>query len=597
MRLFKPGSLLGELRELWQHIAPRRRRQLTLLLVLMFVSALSEMASLGSIVPFLSALSNAEQVLQQPQLQPFINGFGITTTSQLVVHLAIAFIAITLLTNLLRIATLYCQTHLAARIGIDIAYLVYHRTILQPYRFYLSHNSSDLISLVAYDANGVGGGVIMPCLMALANSFVMLGLIISLFVIDGRVALSLCVILGTIYGLLYRWRQATLLRNSYLMSRHHQQRVQVIQESLGGIREVILDRTHGFFQAIYAESNRINQIANASNTITYLTPRYGIEMVAMTAIALLAISLGQDGDFSQAVPVLGSLAVGANRLLPSLQQVFVALAGLQGSRTSLHRALTALARPTPPPAQFQSLTPPTFERELRLEQVWFRYNPDQAWILQDLNLVIPPHTTVGFVGTTGSGKTTTADLILGLLQPERGEILLDGEPLTGDRLRAWQTTIAHVPQSIFLADATIASNIAFGVPPGQIDRSRVQAAAASAQLAEFIETLPQGYDTWVGERGVRLSGGQRQRVGIARALYAQASVIVFDEATSALDTQTEQEVMAAIEQLSQELTIILITHRLSTVAKCDRIFELQRGRLVDQGTFAELKGRSASFQA
>ncbi|MGB0562962.1 MAG: ATP-binding cassette domain-containing protein, partial [Spirulinaceae cyanobacterium] len=175
-------------------------------------------------------------------------------------------------------------------------------------------------------------------------------------------------------------------------------------------------------------------------------------------------------------------------------------------------------------------------------------------------------------------------------------ILLDGEPLVGDRLRAWQTTIAHVPQSIFLADATIASNIAFGVPAGQIDLERVRTAAASAQLAGFIETLPQNYQTWVGERGVRLSGGQRQRVGIARALYNQASVIVFDEATSALDTRTEQEVMAAIEQLSQELTIILITHRLSTVAKCDRIFELQQGRLIHQGTFTELQGRSASFQ-
>ncbi|MGB0564309.1 MAG: ABC transporter transmembrane domain-containing protein, partial [Spirulinaceae cyanobacterium] len=423
MRLFKPGSLLADLRALWQHISPRRRRQLSLLLVLMLISALSEMASLGSIVPFLSALSNAEQVLAHPQLQPFVRAFGITTTADLVVHLAIAFIIIALLTNLLRIMTLYCQTHLAARIGIDIAYLVYHRTILQPYRFYLSHNSSDLISLVAYDANGIGGGVVMPCLMALANSFVILGLVISLFWIDGRVAVSLCLILGTIYGLLYRWRRATLAQNSYLMSRHHQQRIQVIQESLGGIREVILDQTHGFFQAIYAESNRINQIANAANTVTYLAPRYGIEMVAMTAIALLAISLGQDGDFSQAVPVLGSLAVGANRLLPSLQQTFVALAGLQGSRTSLHRALTALARPTPPPDHGQPLPPLPFEQELRLERVWFRYNPDQAWILQDLNLVIQPHTTVGFVGTTGSGKTTTADLILGLLHPERGQIL------------------------------------------------------------------------------------------------------------------------------------------------------------------------------
>ncbi|NEO87550.1 MAG: ABC transporter ATP-binding protein [Spirulina sp. SIO3F2] len=564
--------------------------------MLMLLVALSEMASLGSIVPFLSALSNAEQVLKQAWLQPLLSLFDITSTSELVFGLAIAFIGITLATNLLRITTLYCQTHLSARIGIDLAYLIYHRTILQPYRFYLTHNSSDLISLVAYDANGLGAGIVMPCLLAVTNSFVIIGLVIGLFWIDGRVAVSICGILGAVYGVLYIWRRQTLLHNSRLMSRHHQQRVQVIQESLGGIREVILDETHGFFQSIYAESNRINQLANASNMITYLTPRYGIEMVAMSAIALMALSLGQDGDFRQAIPVLGSLAVGANRLLPTLQQSFVAIAGLQGSRASLQRSLMALERAVNP-LQFLPPPPPIeLKQELRFEQVWFRYHPDEAWILQNLNLVIPSRTTVGFVGTTGSGKTTTADLILGLLQPERGQILLDNEPLSGERLRAWQGAIAHVPQHIFLSDATIASNIAFGIPTAEIDLKRVMAAAQSAQLDDFIQTLPQGYQTWVGERGVRLSGGQRQRVGIARALYSQASVIVFDEATSALDTRTEQDVMAAIEGLSHDLTIILITHRLTTVEKCDRIFELQQGRIVHQGTFKELTAQSASFR-
>jgi ATP-binding cassette subfamily B protein len=231
-----------------------------------------------------------------------------------------------------------------------------------------------------------------------------------------------------------------------------------------------------------------------------------------------------------------------------------------------------------------------------MQNVWFRYREDSGWVLQDLCLTIPAKSRVGFVGTTGSGKSTTADLILGLLKPEKGQILVDDLPLEGERLRAWQLGVAHVPQSIFIADTTVASNIAFGVPEAQIDWDRVIKAAKLAQIADFIESLPEGYHTTVGERGIRLSGGQRQRVGIARALYREAKVIVFDEATSALDNYTERELMSAIDSLSQELTIILIAHRLTTVEKCDRIFEFSQGRVIHSGTYEELLEKSESFR-
>jgi ATP-binding cassette subfamily B protein len=229
--------------------------------------------------------------------------------------------------------------------------------------------------------------------------------------------------------------------------------------------------------------------------------------------------------------------------------------------------------------------------------VWFRYGDDSDWVLRGLDLTIAAKTTVAFVGSTGSGKSTTADLILGLLQPAKGMIWVDGAPLAGDRLRQWQGAVAHVPQQIYLSDSTLAENIAFGVPEQEIDYNQVRRAARLAQSDGFIEGLPAGYETYVGERGIRLSGGQRQRIGIARALYKRGvSVIVFDEATSALDSATEREVMAAIENLSGEFTIIMIAHRLSTVDRCDLVVELSRGRVVAQGNYQELLDQSVSFR-
>ncbi|MFM7561031.1 ABC transporter ATP-binding protein [Cylindrospermopsis raciborskii] len=282
---------------------------------------------------------------------------------------------------------------------------------------------------------------------------------------------------------------------------------------------------------------------------------------------------------ARVIPILGALALAANRLLPALQGCFSSIASLRGNQISLQKVLEKLGMPVDMLPIPQGIGKP-LNQSLQFRNIWFRYSPSTPWVLRDLCLEIKANTTVGFVGTTGSGKSTTADLILGLLQPEKGEILVDGEPLKGERLANWQRTIAHVPQSIFLSDATIAENIAFGVPLAEIDMKRVQEAARLAQIADFIEGREGGYQEIVGERGIRLSGGQRQRIGIARALYKRASVIVLDEATSALDNTTEKEVMAAIEGLSHQLTVILIAHRLSTLEKCDRIFQLDQGQVV-----------------
>lgn len=317
----------------------------------------------------------------------------------------------------------------------------------------------------------------------------------------------------------------------------------------------------------------------------------------MVLIAVLAYWLSQKlGGGAAALPVLGTLALGAQRLLPALQQIFAAWASLRGDQSSAEDVLKLLDQPLPE-ALLQSAPPPLeWQSAIEFVEVGFRYGSSGPLVLQEISFIVPKGARVGFVGTTGSGKSTTVDILMGLLEPTVGQLLVDGLPLVGEHCRAWQQAIAHVPQHIYLADTTIAENIALGIPKESIDLDRVCRAAQQAQIAEFIEQGSDGYWAALGERGIRLSGGQRQRIGIARALYRQASVLVFDEATSALDNATEKEVMAAINDLSGNLTILLIAHRLSTLENCDWIVELSQGRVVAQGNYRELIDWSVSFQ-
>jgi len=322
-----------------------------------------------------------------------------------------------------------------------------------------------------------------------------------------------------------------------------------------------------------------------------------MEAIVMILFAALAYGISRENQaIVTALPVLGAMAIGAQRLLPVLQQGYVAWAGIAGSRASLADALDLLDQPLPVEALQPAPAPLHFQDAIRFDAVRFRYTNGGPWVLDGINLTVPKGARIGFVGSTGSGKSTALDLLMGLLMPTEGELLVDGRPVNGNRLRAWQRTIAHVPQSIYLADTTLAENIAFGVPRDAIDLQRIQQAARQAQIADFIESRPEGYNAFVGERGIRLSGGQRQRIGIARALYKQAGVLVFDEATSALDNATEQSVLDAIEGLSRDLTILLIAHRLTTVRRCDTIVELERGRVVAQGTYEQLLESSPSFR-
>ncbi len=317
----------------------------------------------------------------------------------------------------------------------------------------------------------------------------------------------------------------------------------------------------------------------------------------MVMIAGLAYGLSRkSGGIATALPLLGALALGAQRIIPALQAIYSAWATIAGNQASLVKVIELLEQPVPDEAAEPPPEPLQFKNSICFKSVWFRYLDNEPWVLKGLDLTIPKGVRIGFVGSTGSGKSTTMDLLMGLLEPTSGQILVDGFDIRGKRLRSWQQTIAHVPQSIFLADSTLAENIALGLPRNLIDLGIVRLAARQAQVADFIESRPEGYSAMVGEHGVMLSGGQIQRIAIARALYKQASILVFDEATSSLDNETEQAVMSCIENLGRDLTILIIAHRLTTIQNCDQIVELAQGRVVAQGTYDELMELSPSFR-
>jgi ATP-binding cassette subfamily B protein len=479
---------------------------------------------------------------------------------------------------------LWASTRLSYATGADLSISIYRRTLYQPYPVHVARNSSEIISGISEKTGVVIGTIVM--VLTLASSGIMLiSILIALLAVDPAVALTAFAGFGLMYVFIIWFVRNRLLRNSRSVARESTQRIKSLQEGLGGIRDVLIDGSQAAYCEIYRNADYPLRRAQGSSAFISASPRYGMEAMGMVLIAVLAFTLAQQQDgIARAIPVLGALALGAQRLLPVLQQAYMALTGIQGGQASLLDALELLDQPLPDHADQPPAKPLPFKHQINLRQLSFRYRDDAPWVLRNLDLSIARGSRVGFVGTTGSGKSTLLDIVMGLLQPNEGTLEVDGQPITVANTRAWQAHIAHVPQAIYLADSTIEENIAFGVPKDQIDHQRVRQAARQAQIAELIESWPGQYKSFVGERGVRLSGGQRQRIGIARALYKQADVIIFDEATSALDNETEEAVMQAIEGLSDDLTVLIIAHRLTTLKGCTQIVRV--------GERAELDRRS-----
>ena len=591
------GSVAGLLARLWSDLPPPRRRQFILILALMVASAFAEVASLGALLPFLGLLASPDRVFNNPLVSRMAHAFGLTRPDQLLLPLTVTFAVVALLAGAIRMLLLWVSTRFTFATGADLSIEVYRRTLYQPYHVHIGRNSSEVISGITNKVGGTVLGVLLPLMTLTSSAMLLVAIPLALIAIDPAVALAASAGFGASYAVITWLSRRRLYQNSQRIADEDTRVLRALQEGLGGIREVLLEGAQPVFCDIYRKADQQLRRAQGDNVFIAQSPRFAMEAIGMVLIAVLAYGLTRQGHMAiGALPVLGALALGAQRLLPALQQAFSAWAAIAGSKAHLAATIDLIEQPLPPGL----LEPPgpllQFQRTIQFREVRFRYGSAGPWVLDGLTFTVSKGARVGLVGRTGSGKSTALDLLMGLLQPTEGEVLVDGESMAGRRVSSWQRIIAHVPQNIYLADTTIAQNVAFGILPDEIDMARVRAVAQCAQLAEFIESRPQGYQTVVGERGVRLSGGQRQRIGIARALYKRASVLVFDEATSALDDATEQAVMRAIDGLSSELTIILIAHRLTTVRHCDTIIELEHGRVVAQAPYTELLERSESFR-
>jgi ATP-binding cassette subfamily B protein len=554
----------------------------------MVLASFAEILSIGSVLPFLAVLTDPQRIFDFHLTQPLIKALGISTASQLLLPLTAIFCITAILAAAIRLLLLRSSLFLAAATGSDIGYDMYRRTLFQPYSVHVSRNTSEIIDGISIKSTAIANGVVMP-LLYIFSSAIMTGLIVGiLLILAPETTLIAFGIFGLIYLAVIKLTRKQLLIDSKNIATESTQVIKSLQEGLGGIRDVLIDGTQNTFCRIYQKSDFVLRRSYASSSFISVSPRFAVEALGMLMIATLAYLLAkQPNGVAQAVPILGALALAAQRLLPLMQQAYSSWSNLRQNQYSLKDTLEFLDQPLPNELDISS-APIEFAKDIALDNISFSYSADAESILKDLSLTIPKGSRIGFIGETGSGKSTLLDIIMGLLQPTSGALKIDGEKIDSSNLRSWQKHVAHVPQSIFLADGTIAENIAFGLPLDQIDEVRVRQAAEQAQIHDIIEKLPNGYQTMVGERGVRLSGGQRQRLGIARAIYKQADVIIFDEATSALDHDTEKAVMEAIDQLSNELTILIIAHRLSTLKNCSSIVRLDKGIISTVGSYNEI---------
>ncbi len=577
---------------LWAHISLHRKRQFMLLLVLMMLTSLVEIFSIGAVLPFLGALIDPEKVWEMAILQPLINMLELDNPKQLLAPLTLGFGAAALTAGLMRLILLWLTTRLSFSAGADLSIDIYRRTLYQNYQVHCSRNSSQVIDGILGKVNSIIHSIIFPSLTFISSSIILLAILITLILIEPWVALFSFGGFGLIYFLIILLARKQVKKDSLSMARESPLVVKSLQEGLGGIRDVLVDGNQEVYCEIYRSAD--SPLRRAQGNIAFISaaPRFGMEALGMILIAALAYWLARQPDgITFAVPILGALALGAQRLLPVLQQVYSSWTQINSGRVSLEDALALLDQKMPDYLKKPRINL-LFSKCINLKDVSFRYGDETPYVIRNINLNIAKGSRVGFIGSTGSGKSTLIDIIMGLLQPSEGILKIDDEIINLENVHEWQSYLAHVPQSIFLADSTIAENIAFGIPYYKIDHERVRYAAQQAQISESIEEWPLKYKTNVGERGVRLSGGQRQRIGIARALYKKAEVIIFDEATSSLDNETEKSVMRAIEELNSELTLLIIAHRLTTLKKCSLIVELGEGGVKRVGSYQEMLNHS-----
>ena len=573
-------------------LSSRERKQAGLLLLMILIMALLDMIGVASILPFMAVLINPDIIQTNIILNKMFQAssiFGVENNQQFLLALGVLVFVLLITSLIFKALTTYAQIRFVQMREYSIGKRLVQGYLCQPYSWFLSRHSADLGKVILSEASTVVGNGMNPLMELITKGTVAITLIVLLIIVDPKLALMVGLSLGGAYGLIFYFTRSFLDRIGKERLKSNEIRFTAVSEAFGAAKEVKLSGLEQIYIKRFSDSAKSFAQTASAAAIIRLLPRFILEAIAFGGIMLVILYLmNQTGSFNNALPVISLYVFAGYRLMPALQQAYSSLSQL----AFVGPSLDALSNEIKSLKQFnlnQDQGVISFNKAITLKNISYNYPNSSRTALKDINLSIPAKSTVGLVGSTGCGKTTTVDIILGLLEAQKGILEVDGQIISKQNLRAWQRSIGYVPQHIYLSDDTIAANIAFGVEPKDINQEAVEKASKISNLHEFIiNELPKNYQTTVGERGVRLSGGQRQRIGIARALYRNPQVIVLDEATSALDNETEKAVMDAVNNIGKDITIILIAHRLNTVKDCDIIFKLEKGQVIGQGTFDKL---------
>lgn len=578
------------------------RKRATLLLLMMLAMAMLDTLGVASILPFIAVLTNPALVETNVVLiwgYEVAEAFGIESIQHYMFFLGVLVFLLLVVSLAVKAIVSYALFRFALMREHSISRRLIEGYLYQPYSWFLNRNSADLGKNILSEVSNVIYGALIPFLTLIAQTVVAVALLILLVVVDPMLAFSAGAVLGVAYGsimiLMSGWLDA--LGNARLKA--NQDRYTVVSEAFGAVKDVKVGALEPIFVDRFSKPAKVYAQGQATAIAISQVPRFVIEAIAFGGMLLIILYLMLDGkDFTSTLPIITLYAVAGYRLMPALQQIYGALSQLKFAGPALDALYDDIKSVETYKEIYQPAARFPFNQNINLNCVTYKYPGAESFALRGVTFNVPVRSTVGLVGTSGSGKSTTLDVILGLLEPESGQLSVDGETLSDANMLKWRRSIGYVPQHIYLTDDTVAANIAFGIDPTMLDQEAVERASKIANLHDFImQNMPSGYNTVVGERGVRLSGGQRQRIGIARALYHRPSVLILDEATSALDNLTEHAVMEAVRSLRQSMTIIIVAHRLTTVRACDNIVMLENGVVTGTGTFDELVQCNDRFKA
>lgn len=585
----KDQSTIHLTKKLFLSMERRRRYQFLILLTLMILTSMFEVVSIGAVIPFLGVLIEPSSIFELPAAQPFIQFLGLDQPNQIILPISALFASAVLMAGAMRVLLLWASVKFSFILGVDLSVSIFTQVIHQPYIAHTKQNSSDIISAISIKIAQVINGVVLSVLNMISSFIIVTAIVTILIIINPSASLIAILFFSALYLFFYLYVKQKVKVNSSNINRASSSLMKILQEALGGIRDIIINGNQQFYRSIFWRADLVFRKSLGNTLFITNSPRYFMETFGVLLIVLLAYMLSTQGEksFADGIPVLGALALGAQRLLPVMQLLYNSWGNIKGTHFVLEEVLGFLNLNDTKTMNVIN-DDCTFEKNIRLKNVSFGYDENSLPAINNINLDIKKGDCIGIIGKTGSGKSTLIDIMMGLLDPTHGTLEVDGNIITSSNRKAWQSRIAHVPQNIYLSDSTIEENIAFGIPVEEIDSSLVRRAAISANIDSVVNEWPLKYKTILGERGIRLSGGQRQRIGIARALYKQADVLFLDEATSSVDTLTESSIMKAIEELGNDVTLIIIAHRITTLKNCSRILELTKEGKIYEKVYSDI---------